>query len=169
MFFFFWKVFGISYHQCRWNYNDQEDVNQVDAGFDEHDIPYDVIWLDIEHTDSKKYMTWDNSKFPNPAEMIDNVASKGRKMVTIIDPHIKRDSGYHIHSQATEHQFYVKKKDGADYEGWCWPGSSSWVDFFNPEAQKWWASKFQLDNYQVCVCLFPDHNKEIIINVYYSD
>lgn len=90
-------------------------------------------------------------------------------MVTIIDPHIKRDSGYHIHSQATEHQFYVKKKDGADYEGWCWPGSSSWVDFFNPEAQKWWASKFQLDNYQVCVCLFPDHNKEIIINVYYSD
>ena len=94
-------------------------------------------------------MTWDNSKFPNPAEMIDNAASKGRKMVTIIDPHIKRDSGYHIHSQATERQFYVKKKDGADYEGWCWPGSSSWIDFFNPEAQKWWASKFQLGNYQV--------------------
>ena len=26
----------------------------VDAGFDEHDIPMDVIWLDIEHTDKKK-------------------------------------------------------------------------------------------------------------------
>ena len=29
----------------------------VDSGFDEHDIPYDVLWLDIEHTDGKKYDT----------------------------------------------------------------------------------------------------------------
>ena len=28
----------------------------VDNGFDEHDIPYDVLWLDIEHTDGKKYV-----------------------------------------------------------------------------------------------------------------
>ena len=27
----------------------------VDAKFDENDIPYDVIWLDIEHTDGKRY------------------------------------------------------------------------------------------------------------------
>ena len=27
----------------------------MDAGFDTHDIPMDVIWLDIEHTDGKKY------------------------------------------------------------------------------------------------------------------
>ena len=26
----------------------------VDDGFDEHDIPYDVLWLDIEHTDGKR-------------------------------------------------------------------------------------------------------------------
>ncbi len=30
----------------------------VDAGFDAHDLPYDVIWLDIEHTDGKRYATW---------------------------------------------------------------------------------------------------------------
>ena len=47
--------FSIAYHQCRWNYKSQEDVAAVDAGFDEHDIPYDVLWLDIEHTDAKKY------------------------------------------------------------------------------------------------------------------
>ena len=28
----------------------------MDNGFDEHDIPYDVLWLDIEHTDGKKYV-----------------------------------------------------------------------------------------------------------------
>lgn len=77
-------MFGVAYHQCRWNYNDETDVRQVDAGFDEHDIPYDVIWLDIEHTDGKRYMTWDYEKFPDPAKMIDDVASKGRKMVISI-------------------------------------------------------------------------------------
>lgn len=70
-------------------------------------------------------------------------------MVTIIDPHIKRDSGYHIHSEAEQRQFYVKKKDGSDYEGWCWPGSSSWIDFLNPDARKWWADKFQFSEYKV--------------------
>ncbi|XP_065662166.1 neutral alpha-glucosidase AB isoform X2 [Hydra vulgaris] len=141
-------MFALGYHQCRWNYNDEEDVKNVDAKFDEHDIPYDVIWLDIEHTDNKKYMTWDALKFPNSKAMIDSIASKGRKMVTIIDPHMKRDSSYHVHNEATVKQFYVKKNDGSDYDGWCWSGSSSWIDYLNPEARRWWASLFQLDVYQ---------------------
>ena len=44
-----------------------------------------------------RYFTWDTAKFPNPAEMQSKLATKGRKMVTIIDPHIKRDGNYHIH------------------------------------------------------------------------
>lgn len=50
----------------------------------------DVIWLDIEHTDGKKYFTWDPTHFPTPKNMLDHVDAKGRKMVTIIDPHIKK-------------------------------------------------------------------------------
>lgn len=49
------QYFAIGYHQCRWNYRDQADVAAVDAGFDDNDMPYDVIWLDIEHTDGKRY------------------------------------------------------------------------------------------------------------------
>jgi mannosyl-oligosaccharide alpha-1,3-glucosidase len=48
-------------------------------GFDTHDIPYDVLWLDIEHTDSKKYFTWDAVKFPTPQEMLVKMAAKHRK------------------------------------------------------------------------------------------
>lgn len=46
---------------------------------------------------------------------------------------------------------YVKNKDDNDYEGWCWPGSSSWIDFINPEHRDWWASRFGLDNYAVYI------------------
>ncbi|KAL4238130.1 hypothetical protein ACF0H5_002842 [Mactra antiquata] len=141
-------LFGISYHQCRWNYNDQEDVKNVDANFDLYDIPYDVIWLDIEHTDGKRYFTWDGEKFPNSEEMINNVAAKGRKMVTIVDPHLKRDDNFAVYKEAKDLDHMVKNKDGNEYDGWCWPGSSSWPDFTNPEVRRWWATKFLLDNYK---------------------
>ena len=56
------QYFALGYHQCRWNYRDEADVRDVDANFDKFDIPYDVIWLDIEHTDGKRYdaasQTW---------------------------------------------------------------------------------------------------------------
>ena len=50
-----------------------------------------------------RYFTWDAAKFPNSVEMQNKLAAKGRKMVTIIDPHIKRDGNYHIHKVCTVH------------------------------------------------------------------
>lgn len=73
-------IYALGYHQCRWNYNDQEDVQAVDAGFDEHDIPYDFIWLDIEHTDGKRYFTWDPHKFGMPKNMLQGLKDKKRKV-----------------------------------------------------------------------------------------
>jgi alpha 1,3-glucosidase len=106
--------------QCRWNYRDEADVRAVDAGFDEHNIAYDVLWLDIEHTNGKRYFTWDAHNFPNPTGMLADIASKGRRMVTIVDPHLKRDDAYAVHAVATLLDVYVKKADGTVFEGWCW-------------------------------------------------
>ncbi|KAI9204856.1 glycosyl hydrolases family 31-domain-containing protein [Polychytrium aggregatum] len=142
------QSFAIAYHQCRWNYLDEADVQGVDGNFEKHDIPYDVLWLDIEHTDGKRYFTWDNAKFPNPANMQSDLAVKGRKMVTIIDPHIKKDDNYHVSSEAKSAGIFVKNKDGSDYEGWCWPGSSNWIDYTNAAARSFWSKKFLYNQYE---------------------
>ncbi|EGC33095.1 hypothetical protein DICPUDRAFT_49160 [Dictyostelium purpureum] len=142
------QMFSLGYHQCKWNYKSEDHVKEIDAGFDKHQIPYDVIWLDIEHTDGKRYFTWDNNNFPTPEEMLKAIAVKNRKMVNIVDPHIKRDNGYYIHSEAQSKGYYIKNKDGNDYDGWCWPGSSSYLDFTNPEIRDWWASQFAYDKYK---------------------
>ncbi|XP_061786437.1 neutral alpha-glucosidase AB isoform X2 [Nerophis lumbriciformis] len=139
---------ALAYHQCRWNYNDQEDVQSVDAGFDEHDIPYDFIWLDIEHTDGKRYFTWDANKFATPKEMLQRLMDKKRKMVTIVDPHIKVDSNYKIHNEIKSQGYYTKNKDGGDYEGWCWPGNAGYPDFSREDMRAWWASMFAYDQYE---------------------
>lgn len=97
-----------------------------------------------------RYFTWDTAKFPSPEAMQDRLAAKGRKMVTIIDPHIKRDGNYHIHKDAEASDVYVKRADGGGaYEGWCWPGSSSWIDFLSATNRKWWAEQLSPDKYQV--------------------
>jgi alpha 1,3-glucosidase len=38
-------------------------------------------------------------------------------MVTIIDPHIKRDETYEIHREAKAKDFYIKDANGNDFEG----------------------------------------------------
>ena len=52
-------------------------------------------------------------------------------MVAIVDPHIKVDSSYKIHNEIRTRNFYVKNKDGGDYEGWCWPGENTDWNLFS--------------------------------------
>ncbi|XP_053239547.1 neutral alpha-glucosidase C isoform X1 [Podarcis raffonei] len=142
-------LFSLGYHQCRWNYEDEDDVEGVDAGFDMHDIPYDVIWLDIEHTDGKRYFTWNKEKFGNPERMQKQILmKKKRKLVVILDPHIKVDPLYTIYSQAKERGYFVKDRKGKDFEGICWPGLSSYLDFTNPEVREWYADQFAFSAYK---------------------
>ncbi|XP_027673962.2 neutral alpha-glucosidase C isoform X1 [Chelonia mydas] len=141
-------LFSLGYHQCRWNYEDEQDVKAVDAGFDEHDIPYDVIWLDIEHTESKRYFTWDKKKFQHPERMQELLKRKKRKLVVIIDPHIKVDPMYTLYSEAKKKGYFVKDRKGQDFEGICWPGSSSYLDFTNPEVREWYADQFSFKSYK---------------------
>ncbi|KAG7452386.1 alpha-glucosidase [Guyanagaster necrorhizus] len=140
---------SLGYHQCRWNYVSTDDVRIVQKRFDEEDMPVDVFWLDIEYAEEHKYFIWDQKTFPDPIEMTNDVAAVARKMVVIIDPHLKRTSNYPVYQEASDLGILVKPKSGeGEYEGWCWSGSSSWIDMFNPASWDWWKSifKFQREN-----------------------
>lgn len=135
------QMFAIAHHQCRWNYVSDEDVKDVDRKFDKHAIPYDVIWLDLEYTDDKQYFTW-NEQFPDPIGMEKQLDEHERKLVIIIDPHIKNKNGYQVVEELKSKDLAVKNKDQNIFEGWCWPGSSYWIDCFNHKARDWWKTLF---------------------------
>ncbi|XP_030569070.1 neutral alpha-glucosidase AB [Drosophila novamexicana] len=161
------QLFSLGYHQCRWNYNDERDVTSVSAKFDEYNMPMDTMWLDIEYTDGKRYFTWDKFKFPEPLTMIKNLTELGRHLVVIIDPHIKRDNAYFFHQDCTENGYYVKTREGNDYEGWCWPGSASYPDFFNPVVRDYYASQYQLSKFKTVtedVMIWNDMNEPSVFN-----
>uniref|UniRef100_A0A8C3A078 Glucosidase alpha, neutral C n=1 Tax=Cyclopterus lumpus TaxID=8103 RepID=A0A8C3A078_CYCLU len=141
-------LFALGYHQCRWNYDDEADVKAVDAGFDRHDIPYDVIWLDIEHTDGKRYFTWDSALFPEPAGLQRHLEKKKRKLVVITDPHIKVDPDWSLCREARDGGHLVKNREGHIYKGSCWPGESYYLDFSSPDTRAWYSRCFGLDKYK---------------------
>lgn len=161
------QYFSLGYHQSRWNYVTDEDVKDVDRKFDKARIPYDVIWLDIEYTDGKKYFTWDSMNFVDPIAMQKQLDSHERKLVTIIDPHIKNTGGYHIVDELKSKDVGIKNKDGNIFEGWCWPGSSHWIDAFNPKGRDWWKSLFRYDKFKGTsknVFIWNDMNEPSVFN-----
>ena len=83
-------------------------------------MPYDVIWLDIEHTDGKRYFTWDNRHFchkESTENMIGNLVESGeRKLVTIVDPHIKEDHNYSVYRELEARDLLMKKRMWQDVD-----------------------------------------------------
>ncbi|PNY29282.1 Glucosidase 2 subunit alpha [Tolypocladium capitatum] len=161
------QEFAIGYHQCRWNYVSDDDVRDVDRKMDKFKIPYDVIWLDIEYTDDRKYFTWEQHSFPDPIGTGKQLDSHGRKLVVIIDPHIKKLDGYSVSKEMTSQDLAVHNKDDEIYEGWCWPGSSNWIDCFNPKAGEWWKTLYKYDSFKGTMentFLWNDMNEPSVFN-----
>jgi len=140
-------LFSLGYHQCRWGYMSQDEINELIVNFDKYEIPYDVIWLDIDHTDKKKYFTWNKTTFPKPEEFIDNLDESKRKLVTIIDPHISTEEHYSIAKELMDNDCLVKKPNNEIFVGKCWPGDSFYSDFLNPKTADIWKKFFLNEEY----------------------
>jgi len=49
--------------------------------------------------------------FPNPKQMLQSLVEDGRRLVTIIDPHVKVNDSYFLYEQAKERNLLVLNKD----------------------------------------------------------
>jgi len=67
--------------------------------------------------------------------MLDQIVSSGRKLVTIIDPHIKKEEAYTFYEDSLSLKLAVTDKWGIPYESQCWPNTSIWLDYANPAAR----------------------------------
>lgn len=65
--------------------------------------------------------------------------------VTIVDPHIKKDSNYYIYSEIEALDLWTKNRDNSPYTGWCWPGDSRYPDFANKEMREFWSRQVNVD------------------------
>lgn len=164
------QYFALGYHQSRYNYESIEDVVTVVTELDNHNFPLDVIWLDIDYTDAKKYFTWHPENFADPIGLQTFLNNTGRKLVVIIDPHIFVEEGYFVYDEAEANGYFVKSADGtSSYIGECWPGLSSWIDFFDPEARRYYSGLYSFDRFNgstEILHIWNDMNEPAVFNAY---
>ena len=75
----------------------QDELLEVNSLMTKHHIPCDSVWLDIEYSDAKRYFTWDSKNFQTPRKMLSEIVESQRRLVTIIDPHVKFDEDYFVY------------------------------------------------------------------------
>lgn len=64
-------------------------IDMVDT-FNHHDLPLDVLWMDIEYADDKRYFKFE-SRFGDLDRFVDKMEAEQKHITVITDPHIKAD------------------------------------------------------------------------------
>ena len=136
------QLFSLGYHQSRWSYMNSKEVRTVQNHLDKKNIPHDSIWLDIDHTDDKKYFTFDPKAFKDSKALAHELEKNKRYLITVVDPHLKVERDYQVYYEAKDGGYFIKGKNNRDFIANCWPGRSGFVDFFNPDASEWWSNNY---------------------------
>lgn len=134
-------IWALGYQQCRWSYFPEETVRKLAKDFRAKDIPCDVIYLDIDYMEGYRVFTWDRERFPDPERMLEDLGEKGFKIVTIVDPGVKKDSEYDVYMEGIRDGLFCKWPTGEVYHGKVWPGDAAFPDFTREAARKWWGDK----------------------------
>ncbi|MGZ3753911.1 MAG: glycoside hydrolase family 31 protein [Mucilaginibacter sp.] len=135
-------LWSLGYQQCRWSYMSAKEVLAIAKTFRKKKIPADVIYCDIDYMEGFKIFTWNKKTFPDPKAMIDQLSAIDFKLVTIVDPGIKIEEGYHQYDEGVKNNYFATYPNGELYTASVWPGRCHFPDFLNEEVREWWGDAF---------------------------
>jgi len=132
---------ALGYHQSRWGHAQESMVRELTTGFRTHDIPCDVIHLDIDYMDGYRVFTWNPKSFPDPQALLGDLRRAGFRLVTIVDPGVKSDPAYRVYQTGLEHDVFIHRADGTVLHGYVWPDDAVFADYTRPEVRAWWGDE----------------------------
>ena len=128
----------------RWGYRNREEVMAVARRMREERVPCDVIHIDPYwmrfHEGHHGDFVWDESAFPDPKRMIDELRGLGFRVSLWESPYVPLDSQMRIEGE--RRGFLMKSKSGGSLalvHGFAKPSAA--VDFTNPAAVEWFKAK----------------------------
>ncbi len=135
---------AFGFGQSRWGYRNQQDIEEVLAGYEEHDFPLDMIYLDIDYMDQYMDFTVDGEKFPDFPKFVEKMKGKGIHLVPIIDAGVKMKEGYDVYEEGITEGYFCKDEEGKDFVGAVWPGRVHFPDMLNDRARRWFGEKYKV-------------------------
>jgi alpha-glucosidase len=134
-------LWALGAQQSRWGYENEREIRAVLEGYKKHDLPLDAMYTDIDYMDGYKIWRWDNTRYPNPAKLVQDAALEGVKVIPIIDPGIKLEPGYSVYDEALERDYLVRSDRGDVLVGEVWPRPAVFPDFTRAEVRSWWGAQ----------------------------
>jgi alpha-glucosidase len=134
-------LWALGHHQSRWGYRSESRVREVAAELRARRIPSDVVHLDIDHMRGFRVFTWDRARFPDPKQLLSDLAAQGFRVVTIVDPGVKVDPDYPVYRDGRERGVFCLRDDGQRYLLRVWPGDSELPDFNRADVRDWWGEQ----------------------------
>ena len=134
-------AFGLA--QSRWGYKTEEDVREVARQYKEHDLPLDMICMDIEYMQDYADFTVNKERFPDLAKLSADLKAQGIRLVPIIDAGVRIDHNDPTCTEGLEKGYFCKKADGTPFVAAVWPGKAYFADFLRPEVREWFGHKYK--------------------------
>jgi alpha-glucosidase len=134
-------LWALGHHQSRWSYGSEKEVRALAREIRSRGIPTDAIHLDIDYMDGRRVFTWNSKRFPDPQGLLRDLAHRGFRVVTIIDPGVKVDSDYRVYREGRERGLFCENRDGSEFSLRVWPGDAALPDFNRAEVRKWWGEQ----------------------------
>ena len=134
-------AFGLA--QSRWGYKTEEDVREVARQYKEHDLPLDMICMDIEYMQDYADFTVNKERFPDLAKLSADLKAQGIRLVPIIDAGVRIDPNDSTCTEGLEKGYFCKKADGTPFVAAVWPGKAYFADFLRPEVREWFGHKYK--------------------------
>lgn len=133
---------SLGYQQSRWSYFSKDEVAAVVASFKKVDIPLEAVHLDIDYMDAYKVFTVSSSRFPEFSSFVASLRQQGVKVVTILDPGIKKEDRYSVYEDLVKNQMVATYK-GKVYTNDVWPGESVYPTFNDEKTRAFWSKHCQ--------------------------
>ena len=134
-------AFGLA--QSRWGYKTEEDVREVARQYKEHDLPLDMICMDIEYMQDYADFTVNKERFPDLTKLSADLKAQGIRLVPIIDAGVRVDPNDSTCTEGVEKGYFCKKADGTPFVAAVWPGKAYFADFLRPEVREWFGHKYK--------------------------
>jgi alpha-glucosidase len=135
---------SLGYQQCRWSYAPESRVREIAKTFREKSIPCDMIYLDIDYMEGYRIFTFSQKNFPQPRQLITDLAKEGFKIAVIVDPGIKTDTAYGQYASGLRQNVFLRHADGRLFVGKVWPGECAFPDFTGRSSRLWWGDQFKV-------------------------
>ena len=163
---------ALGFGQSRWGYRSADDIREVVTKYEEAGIPLDMMYLDIDYMERFKDFTINRETFPDFDQFVQEMRSRGVRLVPIIDAGVKIEEGYSVYEEGVQNGYFCRKENGEYLTAAVWPGRVHFPDFLNEQARAWFGSQYRFlldkgiegfwnDMNEPAIFYTEDHLKEV--------